>query len=198
MLSYTDSTIRFESQTRVVYNPKRVFDSLHDMGIEFQNKIQARRMFDKVCNLVAKVHVFYDESGVTFEGAGTFTRIVKNPKFICGRLKHMGIEAMEPVMAKRLFDRGCSFYDSQDKLALVFVKGQQVRHKVLHSIRIATYNDTLLWNDHSFSSLYKFVSNHYSQVHPSRKNGNSWAECETLVGDKWVSLREFYFGGVSL
>jgi hypothetical protein len=166
------------------------------MGFDYQNLIQSRRMFDQVCNLVAKVYVFYDETSVTFEGAGSFTYFVKNPKFVCERLKRMGIEAMDPPLAKRLFDRGCCFYDSQDKMGLVFVKGQQVRHKVLHSTRIAIYNKVLQWNDNTFSSLGKFVSNHYSEIHPSRKGGNAWSECETLVGDKWVPLREFYFSGL--
>ena len=203
-ITFTDTTVTLDSgtiQTRKVKEPEMVCKRLQRMGIETLKPFQARRMFEEGVYFCddKEITLTYDDTSVTLDTCvGDFTRMVKTPKFVWFRLRALGIEALSTHKAKRLFDRGCSFYDSQDKLALVFVKGQQVRHKVLHSIRIATYNDALLWNDQSFSSLNKFVSNHYSHVHPSRKNGNSWAECETLVGDKWVSLREFYFGGVSL
>ena len=39
-----------------------------------------------------------------------------------------------------------------------------------------------------FGSLNAFVSAHYTDEHPTRKSGNGWEECETLIFGEWVKM----------
>ena len=39
-----------------------------------------------------------------------------------------------------------------------------------------------------FGSLNAFVSAHYADEHPTRKGGNGWEECETLIFGEWVKM----------
>jgi hypothetical protein len=39
-----------------------------------------------------------------------------------------------------------------------------------------------------FGSLNAFVSAHYTDEHPTRKGGNGWEECETLIFGEWVKM----------
>jgi hypothetical protein len=41
---------------------------------------------------------------------------------------------------------------------------------------------------HYFASLTAFVHAHYLAEHPTRKRGNGWEECETMVFGEWVKM----------
>jgi len=58
-------------------------------------------------------------------------------------------------------------------------------HAVLAGEEIAYPGDnSLKW----FGSLHAFVSAHYADEHPTRKSGNGWEECETLIFGEWVKM----------
>lgn len=50
----------------------------------------------------------------------------------------------------------------------------------------------ILYEDETHLNLFKtlgaFVSAHYKAEHPTRKGGNGWKECETIIYGEWVKL----------
>lgn len=205
-LTFNDTTVTLDSgtvQTRKVKEPELVWKRLKLMGIESLKPFQARRMFEQGASFCddKEISLTYDETSVTIDTCvGDFTRIVKNPKFVWFRLRALGIEAQTTQKAKRLFDRGCSFYDTRQKLSLVLRDGQVVRHtlkvnKEIH-LREAVYEGgVLVYETKSYASLNAFVSGHYKALHPTRTNGVAWLHCETKVDGNWVNLRNHYFFG---
>ena len=205
-ITFNDTTVTLDTglvQTRKVKEPELVSKRLKLMGIETLKPFQARRMFEQGVYFCddKEISLTYDDTCVTIDTCvGDFTRIVKNPKFIWFRLRALGIEAQTTHKAKRLFDRGCSFYDTRQKLSLVLRDGQVVRHtlkikKDVH-VREALYTGgVLVYENKSYASLNAFVSGHYKAFHPTRTTGAAWLHCETLVDDKWVNLRNHYFFG---
>lgn len=205
-LTFNDTTVTLDSgtvQTRKVKEPELVWKRLKLMGIETLKPFQARRMFEQGVYFCddKEISLTYDETSVTIDTCvGDFTRIVKNPKFVWFRLRALGIEAQTTQKAKRLFDRGCSFYDTRQKLSLVLVDGQLVRHTLKRQkellIREAVYTGgVLVYQNKPYPSLNAFVSGHYKAEHPTRTSGVAWLNCETLVDGKWVNLRNHYFFG---
>jgi hypothetical protein len=205
-LTFTDTTITLDSgtiQTRKVKEPELVCKRLKLMGIESLKPFQARRMFEQGIYFCddKEISLTYDETSVTIDTCvGDFTRIVKNPKFVWFRLRALGIESQTTQQAKRLFDRGCSFYDTREKLSLALREGQMVRHTIKIKdqvfVREAVFTDGVLEYDmKSYASLNAFVSGHFKAVHPTRKAANAWLRCETFVDSKWVNLRNHYFFG---
>jgi len=205
-LTFTDTTVTLDSgtvQTRKVKEPELVWKRLKLMGIETLKPFQARRMFEQGVYFCddKEISLTYDETSVTIDTCvGDFTRIVKNPKFVWFRLRALGIEAQTTQKAKRLFDRGCSFYDTRQKLSLVLVDGQLVRHTLKRQkeflIREAVYmGGVLVYQNKPYPSLNAFVSAHYKAEHPTRTSGAAWLNCETLIEGKWVNLRNHYFFG---
>lgn len=202
-ITFDDTTITLDSgtvQTRKVKEPELVCKRLKLMGIESLKPFQARRMFEHG-TADEDITLTCDDTSVTIDTSlGDFTRIVKNPKFVCFRLRALGIESLPTLKAKRLFDRGCSFYDTRQKLSLVLRDGQVVRHTIkikneIH-VREALYEgDVLLYQNKHYASLNAFVSAHYTAVHPTRTTGDAWLQCETNVDDAWVNLRNHYFHG---
>ena len=173
------------------------------MGIETLKPFQARRMFEEGVYFCddKEITLTYDDTSVTLDTCvGDFTRMVKTPKFVWFRLRALGIEALSTHKAKRLFDRGCSFYDTREKLSLVLDEGQVVRHtmKVKQTLytREAIYQGGVLVRDNkTYASLSAFVSGHYRECHPTRTHGAAWLHCETKINDNWVNLRDHYFYG---
>ena len=201
-ITFDDTTVSLNTgtiQTRKVKDPALVCKRLKLMGIESLKPFQARRMFDHGTCEEKDISLTYDETSVTIDTPiGDFTRIVKSPKFVWARLQALGIEDFTTQKAKRIFDRGCSFYDTRDKLSLVLREGQLVRHciKKQDSTREAVYKGgVLLWNEIEIVSLNSFVTGHYKAVHPTCLTANAWLRCETLVDGKWVNLRDHYFHG---
>jgi hypothetical protein len=201
-ITFDDTTVSLNTgtiQTRKVKDPALVCKRLKLMGIESLKPFQARRMFDHGTCEEKDISLTCDETSVTIDTPiGDFTRIVKCPKFVCDRLKALGIEDFTTQKAKRIFDRGCSFYDTRDKLSLVLQEGQRIRHRIKKqdSIREAVFKGgVLLWEDIPFLSLSSFVSGHYKAAHPTRLTSNAWVSCETLVDGNWVNLRDHYFHG---
>jgi hypothetical protein len=206
LLTFDDTTVTLDSgtvQTRRVKEPEMVCKRLKLMGIESLKPFQARRMFEEGVYFCddKEIKLTYDDTCVTIDTCvGDFTRIVKNPKFVWFRLRALGIEALSTQKAKRLFDRGCSFYDTRQKLSLVLTEGQVVRHtlkikKDIH-VREAIYEGgVLVFENKAYPSLHAFVSGHYKAVHPTRTCGAAWLHCETKVEDKWINLRHHYFHG---
>jgi len=203
-LSFDDTSVTLNTgtvQTRKVKQPEMVWKRLKLMGIETLKPFQARRMFEQGVYFCddKEITLTYDETSVTIDTcAGDFTRIVKNPKFVWFRLRALGVEALNTHSAKRLFDRGCSFYDTRQKLSLVLTDGQLVRHTIKINketfVREAEYcAGVLVYNNTSYSSLNSFVSGHYKAVHPTRTGGNAWLHCETMVDGQWINLRHAYF-----
>jgi hypothetical protein len=205
-LTFNDTTVTLDSgtvQTRKVKEPEIVCKRLKLMGIESLKPFQARRMFEEGVYFCddKELKLTYDDTSVTIDTCvGDFTRIVKNPKFVWFRLRALGIEALSTQKAKRLFDRGCSFYDTRQKLSLVLADGQVVRHtlKVKKDIYIreAVYEGgVLVYENKTYPSLGAFVSGHYKAVHPTRITGAAWLNCETKLDERWVNLRHHYFYG---
>jgi len=203
-LTFDETSVQLDTgtlQTRKVKEPEMVWKRLKLMGIETLKPFQARRMFEQGAAFCddKEITLTYDDISVTIDTClGDFTRIVKNPKFVWFRLRSLGVEAMASHKAKRLFDRGCSFYDTRDKLSLVLSEGQLVRHvlKIQDSVREAVYQGgVLVYKDRPYASLNAFVAAHYKAVHPTRTNGNAWLHCQTLVEGNWVNLRNHYFYG---
>ena len=205
-LTFNDTTVTLDSgtvQTRKVKEPELVWKRLKLMGIESLKPFQARRMFEQAVPFfdVRQISLTYDETSVTIDTCvGDFTRIVKNPKFVWFRLRALGIEAQTTQKAKRLFDRGCSFYDTRQKLSLVLKDGQVVRHvlklkKETHYREAVYEGGVLVYETKSYPSLNAFVSGHYKALHPTRVTGTAWLHCETPVDGKWVNLRNHYFFG---
>lgn len=205
-LTFNDTSVTLDTgtvQTRKVKEPEMVCKRLKLMGIESLKPFQARRMFEEGVYFCddKEISLTYDETSVTIDTCvGDFTRIVKNPKFVWFRLRALGIEALSTQKAKRLFDRGCSFYDTRQKLSLVLKDGQTVRHilkiKKDTYVREALYEGGVLVRDNkAYASLNAFVSSHYMADHPTRTCGAAWLNCETMVEGKWVNLRHHYFYG---
>jgi hypothetical protein len=204
-LTFDDTKVTLDSGTilsRKVKEPELVYKRLKLMGIESLKPFQARRMFEQEVQFCDKeVSLSFDETSVSIETCvGEFTRIVKNPKFVWSRLRSLGIESLSTQKAKRLFDRGCSFYDTHQKLSLVLTEGQVVRHTIKLQkdllTREALYTEgVLVYQTKSYPSLGSFVSGHYKAVHPTRSSGAAWLSCETKVDGQWVRLRDQYFFG---
>jgi hypothetical protein len=205
-LSFDDTSVTLDTgtlQTRKVKQPEMVWKRLKLMGIESLKPFQARRMFEQGVYFCddKEITLTYDDTSVTIDTcAGDFTRIVKNPKFVWFRLRALGVEAMNTQNAKRIFDRGCSFYDTRQKLSLVLKEGQLVRHTIKINkeffVREAEYcGGVLVYNHKPYASLNAFVSGHYKAVHPTRTGGNAWPHCESLVDGQWINLRQAYFNG---
>jgi hypothetical protein len=205
-LTFDDISVTLDTgtlQTRKVKEPELVCNRLRLMGIESLKPFQARRMFEQGALFCddKDITLTFDETSVTLDSnLGDFTRIVKNPKFVWSRLQALGIESLTPLKAKRLFDRGCSFYDTRQKLALLLKDGQPIRHvlpfKKEAYIREAVYSGGfLVYGDKAYPSLNSFVSAHYKAVHPSRTTGLAWQQCESFVDGHWVNLRHHYFHG---
>lgn len=209
-LSFDDMGVTLDTgtiQNRKVKDSQLVYNRLKLMGIESLKPLQARRMFEHgtlFCDTDDKpeekeITLSHDDTSVTIDTSlGDFTRIVKNPKFVWSRLMAMNIEALSAKKAKKLFDRGCSFYATNQKLSLVLKEGQQVRHilKLQNDlcIREAIYSGGfIVYNSRQYNSLNSFVSSHYKAVHPTRTTGNAWQQCETLVDGEWVNLKTSYF-----
>jgi len=199
-ITFNDTSVSLDTgmvQTRTVKEPELVWSRLKLMGIESLKPFQARRMFEYGTCEDKEITLTYDETSVTLDtSVGDFTRIVSNPKFVWSRLRALGVESLPTQKAKRLFDRGSSFYNTREKLSLVLTEGQTVRHVIKESIWEAVYQGgVLVWNKRMYASLHAFVSGHYRAVHPTRTSGNAWQICETNVDGKWVNLRDHYFYG---
>jgi len=205
-LTFNDTTVSLDTgtvQTRKVKEPELVWKRLKLMGIESLKTFQARRMFEQGVSFCddKEISLAYDETSVTIDTCvGDFTRIVKNPKFVWFRLRALGIEAQTTHKAKRLFDRGCSFYDTRQKLSLLLRDAQLVRHtlKIKNEVHVreAVYEGgVLVYENKSYASLHAFVSGHYKAIHPTRTSGPAWQQCETHVDGQWVNLRNHYFYG---
>jgi hypothetical protein len=203
-ITFDDTGVSLDTGVLQIYkvrNPRLVFDRLKLMGIETLKPIQARRMFEHGALFCddKDIQLTHDDTSVTIDTCmGNFTRIVKSPKFVWTRLMALHIEALPTKKAKKLFDRGCSFYDTRQKLSLVLKDGQQVRHilkfRKSSSVREAVYSGgVLVYNNKPYPSLNSFVSGHYKAAHPSRTNGNAWLQCETMVDGEWVNIRKAYF-----
>ncbi len=55
MITFTQTTITMDKETRAVKNPKQVAARLHDLSIETMTPIQARRLFHSVCRFYATI-----------------------------------------------------------------------------------------------------------------------------------------------
>lgn len=205
-ITFDDTSVTLNTgtvQTRKVKHPELVCDRLKLMGIESLKAFQARRMFEQGAYFWddKEISLTFDETSVTIDtGLGDFTRIVKNPKFVWFRLVALGVESMNAQKAKQFFDRGCSFYDTRQKLSLVLKEGQTIRHVINIKkdtfVREADYcGGVLVYNNKPYPSLNAFVSGHYKAVHPTRTGGNAWLHCETMVDRQWTNLRHAYFNG---
>lgn len=121
-----------------------------------------------------------------------FDSLVKAQKFF-DRVKH--ITRNRPFAALEQF---CGTGGST-KLSKVIQMGQRVRHRVncpdgTYSIWIGYFNgDNLEREDEkgitTYTTLGQFVSAHCKEVHPTRKKGDGWKECETKMKGNWVRMR---------
>jgi len=81
-----------------------------------------------------------------------------------------------------------------------FTHNHQLRHKIgINDIWCFTYdriNNNFIYNDESYSSMYKITKLHYQTAKPNRcSENNAWKECECLINGIWNStynLPELY------
>jgi len=79
-----------------------------------------------------------------------------------------------------------------------FTHNHKIRHKIgINDIWLFIYdkiNKSFIYNNESYSSMYKITKLHYQSSKPNRcSENNSWKECECLFNGQWIStynLRE--------
>ena len=86
----------------------------------------------------------------------------------------------------------------QVSLSSVLEQGSKIKHRVncpdgTYSVWIGfIQGDYIERVDekglNTYTSLNSFIRSHYAEVHPTRKGGNGWNDCETKVQGKWVKL----------
>jgi hypothetical protein len=96
--------------------------------------------------------------------------------------------------------RGFNTFGLKRKNVLKHVvrQNQRIKHRInlpdgTYSVWVGRLQDNLIHRtdekgDTSYNNLTAFVSTHYKEVHPTRKGGNGWKECEVKVHGEWVKL----------
>jgi hypothetical protein len=139
--------------------------------------------------------ITHDDTSVTLDTGLIQTRRVKNPKHVAARLSILGVEYKPAIQARRVFDAVCKFYATMQRLAIVLVADQQVKHDIhLKGItvsRIGVYQGgAIYWAGNKYTSLSAFAHHHYKDVHPTRTTANGWLECKTLVQGQWIKMMD--------
>ena len=80
----------------------------------------------------------------------------------------------------------------------VVLQNQRIKHRInlpdgSYSVWVGRLQGNIIHRsdekgDTFYNSLTAFASAHYKAVHPIRKGGNGWKECEVKVHGEWVKL----------
>lgn len=108
------------------------------------------------------------------------------------------ITKLDPYTALKRFNRYGKSWPTKLPLSKCVGKSKRIRHCVKRPDGSTSYWNAVLCGEEIaypgenslkwFGSLNAFVSAHYADEHPTRKSGNGWEECQTVIFGEWVKM----------